>query len=459
MHSTLLTDLLLETLSENLGDCDQGLIAISLPMPYASVSSMLTILGEGRNLDYLGEAAQLLGNKMPTSNSFATPSMISKEERTHKILSKAEIIVMDSFQDSQSRFETSMVQKPPLEVSSTKDMFEISAISEESEFFDNVIGTSFENITLGTIENKNIVTATDSVVKPEVSRSKPDDDEILNNLGNSFMKTILDSKKIEGTCPYSGSIAPGVFFPGHDSMMTSLDEWSVANFSPLTMLNSGGVKNHFNYIFICPHARPRRRVQGGAGIRRRTTTYEYVDCPFRIGLKVKPDGRYIVTRAETEHSGHEVSEEQFEKYRKTRRLTCEQEDAVLALLTQGGKLPEIAKMLLLLLLLLIVIFVIIFIVIFCIICIVIFIVNVKYLYCTGKLPEIAKMLTDFTGRNFRRDDVHNLVRKLQKKFLVIDALTGEEQIEFRGVQVLVLLLLLLLLFLLLLLRWPPRDWG
>ena len=98
-------------------------------------------------------------------------------------------------------------------------------------------------------------------------------------------------------------------------MMTFLDEWSLANFSPLTVLTTSGgrVKNHF--IFGCPHARPRRRVQGGAGIRRRTNNLEYVDCPFRIGLKVRPDGSYIVTRAETEHSGHEVSKEQFEKYR------------------------------------------------------------------------------------------------------------------------------------------------
>ena len=53
----------------------------------------------------------------------------------------------------------------------------------------------------------------------------------------------------------------------------------------------------------------------------------------------------------------------------------------------------------------------------------------------GKLPEIAKMLTDFTGRSFGRANVHNLVRKLQKRFLVVDALTGEEKVEFRGVQV------------------------
>ena len=201
MHSTFLTDLLLKTLGGNLGDFDQGLLAISLPLPYASVSSMLTILGEGGSLDYLGEAAQLLGNRMPTSTSFAAPSIISKVKTTPKILPKAEIIVMDSFQDSQIRFDTSIVQKPPPEVSSTKGVFHFSAISEEVEYSDNVTGTSFENISLGTIEEENNATAIDFVVKPGESRSKPEHDEIFNNPENSFKKTDLDSKQSEGTWP------------------------------------------------------------------------------------------------------------------------------------------------------------------------------------------------------------------------------------------------------------------
>ena len=66
-----------------------------------------------------------------------------------------------------------------------------------------------------------------------------------------------------------------------------------------------------------------------------------------------------------------MSEEQYSKYRKTRKLTSEQENAVLALLIEGGK-----------------------------------------------LPEIAKMLSDFTGRSLGRQDVYNVVRKLQKQSMV-----------------------------------------
>ena len=45
------------------------------------------------------------------------------------------------------------------------------------------------------------------------------------------------------------------------------------------------------------------------------------------------------------------------------------------------------------------------------------------------------MLSDFTGRKFTRNDVYSLVKRLQKPFLVIDTDTGEEKVEFRGVQV------------------------
>ena len=57
LHSPFLADLL-----RTLKPSEEGILAISLPLPYTLVSSMLTILGEGGNLDYLGEAAQLLGN-------------------------------------------------------------------------------------------------------------------------------------------------------------------------------------------------------------------------------------------------------------------------------------------------------------------------------------------------------------------------------------------------------------
>ena len=54
----------------------------------------------------------------------------------------------------------------------------------------------------------------------------------------------------------------------------------------------------------------------------------------------------------------------------------------------------------------------------------------------GKLPEVAKMLSDFTGRILSRPpDVYNVVNRLKKKNLVVNIETGQKMVEFKGVQV------------------------
>jgi len=183
-----------------------------------------------------------------------------------------------------------------------------------------------------------------------------------------------------------GCLARGLVFPNHNAMMAAINEWSQANFSPFVTTSSFGGRHGSVHTFGCPHRK--KKKSKSAGIRQRLDVIQYADCPALIKARANKDGSYTVTRADLEHRGHEVSEEQYLKYRKTRKLTSEQENAVLALLIQGGK-----------------------------------------------LPEIAKMLSDFTGRNLGRRDVYNVVRKLQKQSTVVDSETGEKKVEFRGVQV------------------------
>ena len=54
----------------------------------------------------------------------------------------------------------------------------------------------------------------------------------------------------------------------------------------------------------------------------------------------------------------------------------------------------------------------------------------------GKLPEVAKMLSDFTGGILTgRSDVYNVVNRLKKKNMVVNIETGQKMVEFKGVQV------------------------
>ena len=55
MHSPLLANLM-----QTLRPSDEGLLAVTMLLPYPSVSSMLASLNEGGNLDHLGDAAQVL---------------------------------------------------------------------------------------------------------------------------------------------------------------------------------------------------------------------------------------------------------------------------------------------------------------------------------------------------------------------------------------------------------------
>ena len=53
----------------------------------------------------------------------------------------------------------------------------------------------------------------------------------------------------------------------------------------------------------------------------------------------------------------------------------------------------------------------------------------------GKLPEVAKMLSDFTGGILSSPpDVYNVVNRL-KKNMVVNIETGQKMVEFKGVQV------------------------
>ena len=58
----------------------------------------------------------------------------------------------------------------------------------------------------------------------------------------------------------------------------------------------------------------------------------------------------------------------------------------------------------------------------------------KKLVQGGKIPEVTKMLSDFTGGILNgRFDAYNVVNRLKKNMVNIE--TGQKMVEFKGVQV------------------------
>ena len=151
---------------------------------------------------------------------------------------------------------------------------------------------------------------------PEIGRGEANNQEETSDESNQIQEEeIVDNFVV---CGKTGTFTPGLTFPDYDSMMTAVDNWGQANFSPIITRSSGGRK----HTFCCPHRQKKEKRPSFKGVRqRKKITIEYVDCPFLIDTKLNADGSYIVSRAETEHRGHEVSEEQFQRYQRSRWLT------------------------------------------------------------------------------------------------------------------------------------------
>ena len=151
-----------------------------------------------------------------------------------------------------------------------------------------------------------------------------------------------------------------------------------------------------------------------SGLRKRTDRLKHADCPVMVEARSNEDGSWTITKAVLEHKGHEVSEELYCKYRKSstaRKLTSEQEDAVLTFLIEVAFISYFLSDEQ-------------------------FSTALNKVVQGGKLPEIAKMISDFTGGILTgRFDVYNVVNRLKKKNMVVNIETGQKMVEFKGVQV------------------------
>ena len=353
MHSPLLANLL-----QTLRPGEEGLLAVTLPLPYVSVSSMLAILGEGGNLDHLGEAAQLLGFSNNMLSAGSAPSQIPTKEgnpknfpRMTEIQEGGSLVIVGTapkHPGTNKMLFGSTFTKVPVEKRNPGTLHKSHSTDESSDQH-SLVNTATSMVEISPKEFKidlseysdasqifsrnNVFDKSANAIESESGSSgaldKTNNDGITEeNLEEVFIDVIdvktdhTDSKPSqEGSkapWPAPGSLTPGLLFPDYDSMTTSLNEWSRANFSPLTKASSGTMAGSARafHTFKCPHKKAKRR-SSSLGIRRpRANQIEYADCPFVINTKVNPDGSCVVTRAITEHRGHPDSEEHFQRYRR-----------------------------------------------------------------------------------------------------------------------------------------------
>ena len=278
----------------------------------------VTEIQEGGNLVIVGKATQLSSSK----NKSILPDV-----RNPSVLPKAHSTNNDS--DQYLQISSKSVQNLALEISPKGGKVEIGEYIDN----DNATGTVYGN---EVFDIKSEGETFREITTPEENNSSDAGNDLEENVEDIFidiidMNTNMYSRQSQGGFDPArippgldksesetfGEITPGLLFPDYNSMTDFLDKWSRNNFSPLTKRSSGGINPNQNYhVFCCPHKKTTRSPTG-SGIRtQRKNIVEYVDCPFRIILKVNLDGSCVVTRALTEHRGHEVSEEQFQKYQR-----------------------------------------------------------------------------------------------------------------------------------------------
>ena len=141
----------------------------------------------------------------------------------------------------------------------------------------------------------------------------------------------------------SKSLIEGMRFSNYEEVLAYVSQWSIANLSPMISCGFKNKTQNEHRGFRCPHAlKSYRKKSRSTGKRKpRSDVLESADCPFVINMrKNKADGSFTITRAQTEHRGHEVSQVQFKKYSQKRLYAGKQRNCTMP---RQDKKEEILK--------------------------------------------------------------------------------------------------------------------
>ena len=111
--------------------------------------------------------------------------------------------------------------------------------------------------------------------------------------------------------------ALGMVFPSFEKLAAYVYNWGRVNSSLL--VTGGFQRNSLQHRgFHCPHKMSNWKLKKrGSGQKKFTEMLEYADCPFAIRIKGRQeDGSYVITKADLEHKGHEVSVDHFQRHSK-----------------------------------------------------------------------------------------------------------------------------------------------
>ena len=101
-------------------------------------------------------------------------------------------------------------------------------------------------------------------------------------------------------------------------------------------------KSKSRMSYQCPHSIFKKSQSTG---KRKVAPNKFSGCPVIVNVNEQDDNTFKVTKVVLEHKNHEVGKEIYDQYSTNKRLSEDQENAVLAFLETDPTAKEVAKLL------------------------------------------------------------------------------------------------------------------
>eukprot|EP00092_Neocalanus_flemingeri_P020231 GFUD01021905.1.p1 GENE.GFUD01021905.1~~GFUD01021905.1.p1 ORF type:complete len:382 (+),score=115.51 GFUD01021905.1:56-1201(+) len=153
-------------------------------------------------------------------------------------------------------------------------------------------------------------------------------------------KNIEIYKETDQYVPENNDIEVGQTYASKEDVLNKVQLFSDSNFSPL-VLHSSSANRKARLSYKCPYGLFKKSTSTG---KRKMKQNRYVGCPVIVNFCQRVNGMFVVTKAELEHKGHDVGEEEYFAKRK-KKLTEDEKGAVKAFLETKPSNQEVSLLL------------------------------------------------------------------------------------------------------------------
>ena len=144
-------------------------------------------------------------------------------------------------------------------------------------------------------------------------------------------------------------LSVGMRFPSDDVAVKSIENWTHKSLCPLAKvrfrkgsISSKGERVKGRRCFSCPHGINRKTTGKGE---RPGQRLKFTNCPVKVNLNEQEDGSWEVTTCHLEHEGHPLTSKLFYSHQQAKKLDDDNKDFVKGLVKAKTNVRNIADVL------------------------------------------------------------------------------------------------------------------